>query len=140
ATTTSVDATGLLADILPKFTAKTNIAELKLWRLAGRTSEALTPEKWYRNIGGDMAQALNAASTAGAYTLSDRATWLAFASKGTAGDRHRRRSASAQPLRCDRIEPEKARQASAARSQNPGRLAGLARRPESDGRLPEKRR
>ena len=59
-----------------------NIAELKLWRLAGRTSEALTPEKWYRNIGGDMAQALNAASTAGAYTLSDRATWLAFANKG----------------------------------------------------------
>jgi tungstate transport system substrate-binding protein len=59
-----------------------NIAELRLWRLAGRTSEALTPEKWYRNIGGDMAQALTAASTAGAYTLSDRATWLAFADKG----------------------------------------------------------
>ena len=59
-----------------------NIAELRLWRLAGRTPEALTPEKWYRNIGGDMAQALNAASATGAYTLSDRATWLAFADKG----------------------------------------------------------
>jgi tungstate transport system substrate-binding protein len=59
-----------------------NLAELKLWRLAGRTSEALNPEKWYRNINGDMSQALNAASTAGAYTLSDRATWLAYASKG----------------------------------------------------------
>jgi tungstate transport system substrate-binding protein len=50
--------------------------------LAGRTSEALTPEKWYRNVGGDMDQALNAASTAGAYTLSDRATWLAFTGTG----------------------------------------------------------
>ena len=58
-----------------------NIAELKLWRLAGRTSEALTPERWYRNIGGDMNQALAAAGTTSAYTLSDRATWLALANK-----------------------------------------------------------
>jgi tungstate transport system substrate-binding protein len=58
-----------------------NIAELRLWRLAGRTSEALTPEKWYRNIGGDMNGALAAATTGAAYTLSDRATWLAFADK-----------------------------------------------------------
>jgi tungstate transport system substrate-binding protein len=58
-----------------------NIAELRLWRLAGRTSEALTPEKWYRNIGGDMNGALDAAATGAAYTLSDRATWLAFANK-----------------------------------------------------------
>jgi tungstate transport system substrate-binding protein len=58
-----------------------NIAELRLWRLAGRTSEALTPEKWYRNINGDMNGALAAAATGAAYTLSDRATWLAFADK-----------------------------------------------------------
>jgi tungstate transport system substrate-binding protein len=58
-----------------------NIAELKLWRLAGRTSEALTPEKWYGNINGDMNGALDAANTNAAYTLSDRATWLAFANK-----------------------------------------------------------
>ncbi len=58
-----------------------DIAELKLWRLAGRTSEALTPEKWYRNVGGDMNKAIDAASTNAAYTLSDRATWLAFADK-----------------------------------------------------------
>ena len=55
-----------------------NIAELRLWRLAGRTSEALTPEKWYRTISGEMTQALDAASTRDAYTLSDRATWLAL--------------------------------------------------------------
>jgi tungstate transport system substrate-binding protein len=59
-----------------------NIAELRLWRLAGRTSEALTPEKWYRNINGDMNGALDAAATGAAYTLSDRATWLALANKG----------------------------------------------------------
>lgn len=59
-----------------------NVAELRVWRLAGRTTEALTPEKWYRNIAGDMSQALNAAGTSGAYTLSDRATWLAFRNKG----------------------------------------------------------
>jgi tungstate transport system substrate-binding protein len=58
-----------------------NIAELRLWRLAGRTSEALTPEKWYRNINGDMNGALDAAATGAAYTLSDRATWLAFTNK-----------------------------------------------------------
>ncbi len=58
-----------------------NIAELKLWRLAGRTSEALTPEKWYRNIGGDMNKALDAAGMNAAYTLSDRTTWLAFSNK-----------------------------------------------------------
>jgi len=59
-----------------------NITELRLWRLAGRTSEALTPEKWYRNINGDMNGALAAAATGAAYTLSDRATWLALANKG----------------------------------------------------------
>jgi tungstate transport system substrate-binding protein len=42
----------------------TNAAELRLWRMAGRTSEALTPEKWYRDIGGGMGQALNAARQA----------------------------------------------------------------------------
>jgi tungstate transport system substrate-binding protein len=59
-----------------------NIEELRLWRLTGRTLEALTPEKWYRAIGGGMAQALGAASMDGAYTLSDRASWLGFDNKG----------------------------------------------------------
>jgi hypothetical protein len=30
----------------------TNAAELRLWRMAGRTSESLNPETWYRDIGG----------------------------------------------------------------------------------------
>jgi len=52
----------------------TNVAELRLWRDAGRTLEALNPEKWYRDIGGGMGQALNAASAMNAYTLADRGT------------------------------------------------------------------
>ena len=59
----------------------TNAAELRLWRTAGRTPEALDPEKWYRDIGGGMGQALNAASAMNAYTLSDRGTWLSFGNK-----------------------------------------------------------
>jgi tungstate transport system substrate-binding protein len=61
----------------------TNAAELRLWRTAGRTSEALNPEKWYRDIGGGMGQALNAASAMNAYTLADRGTWLSFKNKGS---------------------------------------------------------
>jgi tungstate transport system substrate-binding protein len=60
----------------------TNAAELRLWKLGGRTPEMLAAEKWYRDIGGGMGQALNAASAMGAYTLSDRGTWLSFANKG----------------------------------------------------------
>ena len=61
----------------------TNAAELRLWRMAGRTSGALNPEKWYHDIGGGMGQALNAANAMNAYTLTDRATWLSFHNKGS---------------------------------------------------------
>jgi tungstate transport system substrate-binding protein len=61
----------------------TNAAELRLWQAAGLTSEALNPEKWYRDIGGGMGQALNAASAMNAYTLTDRGTWLSFKNKGS---------------------------------------------------------
>jgi tungstate transport system substrate-binding protein len=61
----------------------TNAAELRLWKMAGQTPEVLTPEKWYRDIGGGMGQALNAASAMNAYTLSDRGTWLSFNNKGS---------------------------------------------------------
>src|ERR1700693_214260 len=60
----------------------TNAAELRLWKMAGQTPDALR-EKWYRDIGGGMGQALNAASAMDAYTLSDRGTWLSFNNKGS---------------------------------------------------------
>ena len=59
-----------------------NIEELRLWRAAGRTSEVLSPEKWYNAIGGGMVQTLGAARTMNAYTLSDRGTWLSLGNKG----------------------------------------------------------
>jgi tungstate transport system substrate-binding protein len=61
----------------------TNAAELRLWQAAGRTPQELSAEKWYRDIGGGMGQALNAASAMSAYTLSDRGTWLSFNNKGS---------------------------------------------------------
>jgi tungstate transport system substrate-binding protein len=61
----------------------TNAAELRLWKTAGQTSDLLNREKWYRDIGGGMGQALNAASAMDAYTLSDRGTWLSFNNKGS---------------------------------------------------------
>jgi tungstate transport system substrate-binding protein len=61
----------------------TNAAELRLWKSAGQSADMLGKEKWYRDIGGGMGQALNAASAMNAYTLSDRGTWLSFNNKGS---------------------------------------------------------
>jgi tungstate transport system substrate-binding protein len=61
----------------------TNAAELRLWKGAGQSPDMLAREKWYRDIGGGMGQALNAASAMNAYTLSDRGTWLSFNNKGS---------------------------------------------------------
>jgi tungstate transport system substrate-binding protein len=61
----------------------TNAAELRLWKAGGFTPDTLKSEKWYRDIGGGMGQALNAASAMDAYTLSDRGTWLSFKNKAS---------------------------------------------------------
>lgn len=61
----------------------THAAELRLWKLAGQTPDVLSKQTWYRDIGGGMGQALNAASAIDAYTLSDRGTWLSFHNKGS---------------------------------------------------------
>jgi tungstate transport system substrate-binding protein len=59
----------------------TNALELRLWNAAGLDPKS-GAGSWYREIGGGMGQALNAASATGAYTLSDRGTWLSFRNKG----------------------------------------------------------
>lgn len=59
----------------------TNAAELRLWKIAGQMPDAISKKAWYRDIGGGMGQALNAASAMDAYTLSDRGTWLSFNNK-----------------------------------------------------------
>jgi tungstate transport system substrate-binding protein len=70
----------------------TNAFELRLWKAAGIDPKS-GAASWYREIGGGMGQALNAASAMPAYTLSDRGTWLSFKNKGplvvlTEGDPH----------------------------------------------------
>jgi tungstate transport system substrate-binding protein len=55
----------------------TDAEEKRLWRAAGITPSG----DWYRDIGGGMGAALNAALAMGAYTLSDRGTWLSHGDK-----------------------------------------------------------
>ncbi len=59
----------------------TNALELRLWKAAGIDPKS-GAGSWYRDIGGGMGQALNAAAAMGAYTLADRGTWLSFKNKG----------------------------------------------------------
>jgi len=59
----------------------THEAELRLWKIAG-IDVAATKGDWYREIGQGMGPALNMASSANAYLLSDRGTWLSFKNKG----------------------------------------------------------
>jgi len=57
----------------------TNAAELRFWRDAGIDPKAASHGSgWYKDIGGGMGPALNAAAAMGAYTLADRGTWLSF--------------------------------------------------------------
>jgi tungstate transport system substrate-binding protein len=69
----------------------THEAELRLWKVAG-VDLAASKGDWYREIGQGMGAALNMASSANGYLLSDRGTWLSFKNRGelavlTEGDR-----------------------------------------------------
>ena len=59
----------------------THKRELGLWQAAGINAEAASGS-WYRESGAGMGTTLNIASGMGAYTLSDRGTWLNFGNKG----------------------------------------------------------
>jgi len=59
----------------------THAAELRFWRDAGLNLEAIKGD-WYKEIGQGMGPALNTASAASAYLLSDRGTWLVFKNRG----------------------------------------------------------
>ena len=59
----------------------TRAAELALWIVAGiDISSAKGP--WYRESGQGMRAALDAARTANAYMLADRASWISFRDRG----------------------------------------------------------
>ena len=55
----------------------THKAELRLWQAAGIDPSGASGG-WYRETGGGMGATLNVAAELPAYTLADRATWLAF--------------------------------------------------------------
>ncbi len=59
----------------------THIAELNLWKVAG-IDIAAEKGPWYKEIGQGMGAALNTASAASAYVLSDRGTWISFKNRG----------------------------------------------------------
>ncbi|MET4802958.1 substrate-binding domain-containing protein [Bradyrhizobium sp. LB11.1] len=59
----------------------THAAELALWIVAG-IDIAKTKGAWYRESGKGMTAALDAARTANAYVLADRASWIAFRDRG----------------------------------------------------------
>lgn len=62
----------------------TNKKELELWEKTGiDPSEA--SGTWYRETGSGMGATLNTAAGMGAYTLSDRGTWISFKNKGDLG-------------------------------------------------------
>jgi tungstate transport system substrate-binding protein len=59
----------------------TNALELRLWKRAGIDPKS-GAGSWYKDIGGGMGAALNAAAGMPAYTLTDRGTWISFKNKG----------------------------------------------------------
>jgi tungstate transport system substrate-binding protein len=59
----------------------THLAELALWKIAG-IDIANEKGPWYREIGQGMGATLNTAGAMGAYTISDRGTWISFKNKG----------------------------------------------------------
>ena len=59
----------------------THKKELLLWAVA-EIDPIAASGAWYRETGSGMGATLNAAVGMGAYTMSDRATWIAFANKG----------------------------------------------------------
>ncbi len=62
----------------------THKKELLLWHSAGVDPKEHSGQ-WYREMGSGMGPTINAAVEMGAYTLTDRGTWISFKNKG----RHR---------------------------------------------------
>ncbi|HEY5506848.1 MAG TPA: extracellular solute-binding protein [Coriobacteriia bacterium] len=58
----------------------TNAKELTLWNKSGITTPTPTADSWYLSTGQGMGETLKVADEKGAYTLTDRGTWLSMAS------------------------------------------------------------
>jgi tungstate transport system substrate-binding protein len=86
-TRNAVAALKAIADAQAPFVSRgdksgTDALEHRLWRVARIDPAKAGGGSWYRDIGGGMGAALNAAQAMSAYTISDRGTWLSFANKG----------------------------------------------------------
>lgn len=92
----AVDALAQIARLQAVFVSRgddsgTHKRELELWQATG-FDVAAASGTWYRESGAGMGTTLNIASGMGAYSLTDRGTWLNFNNKGglvvlVAGDR-----------------------------------------------------
>ena len=85
-----VDALKKIASSHSPFTSRgdksgTNAAELRYWKLAEIDPSAgkfAGKGSWYRETGSGMGPTLNTASAMGAYSFTDRGTWLSFKNRG----------------------------------------------------------
>ncbi|MBI1731629.1 MAG: substrate-binding domain-containing protein [Gammaproteobacteria bacterium] len=94
--TDAVDAVGTIAAAGAPFVSRaddsgTHRAELRLWDEA-RVNVRAVSGTWYKELGAGMGATLNTAAGLGAYTMTDRATWLSFRNRAdlvlhTQGDR-----------------------------------------------------
>ena len=80
--TKAADAFKLISDSGTPFISRgddsgTHKKELELWRLTGVDIHSHSGN-WYREAGAGMGATLNIANGMGAYTMSDRGTWLSF--------------------------------------------------------------
>lgn len=62
----------------------THKREQQLWKAAGLKPDP-AQQSWYKDSGSGMGRTISIAVELGAYTLSDRATWLAYAKRGVHG-------------------------------------------------------
>jgi len=79
-------ALGTIAEVQAPFVSRgddsgTHKKERALWLDAGVDPVAASGT-WYRETGSGMGATLNIAAGMGAYTLTDRATWISFKNKG----------------------------------------------------------
>jgi tungstate transport system substrate-binding protein len=56
----------------------TDRLEKRMWQAASLDPAAFGRGGWYKDIGSGMGPALNTAAAMGAYTISDRGTWISF--------------------------------------------------------------
>lgn len=80
--TKAADAFKLISDSGTPFVSRgddsgTHKKELELWKLTGVEIHTYSGD-WYREAGAGMGATLNIANAMGAYTMSDRGTWLSF--------------------------------------------------------------